>query len=385
MTAQQRELAMKNTNGHSVLILGNLDFGLYDFRKEVLAAFLKEGYSVHVSVPDTGYLSRIEALGCICHPTVMERRGMNPVKDIGLFLFYRKLMKEVRPAVVLTYTIKPNIYGGTACRLAGIPRIVNITGLGTALENTGILQKLLTGMYRVSLRHAACIFFQNQRNKDFMLEKGCVSPGEHIRVIPGSGVNIREHVQKPYPREEGCRLLSVMRIMKDKGIEELLAAAETIGQEYPGTVFELVGAFEEETEKVYGPRIEDLQKKGIVRYYGYREDTDFFYGRCMALVHPSYHEGMSNVLQEAAASGRPIIASDISGCREIFEDGVSGIAFAPKSAESLTDAIRRFLALSTEEKERMGVQARRYVERHFDRDRVVACYLEEVRRLTEKA
>lgn len=376
---------MKNTNGHTVLILGNLDSGLYDFRKEVLTAFLEAGYSVHVSVPDTGHLSKIEALGCICHPTVMERRGMNPAKDIGLLLFYKKLMKEVRPGVVLTYTIKPNIYGGFACRLLRIPRLVNITGLGSGLENGGVLQKLLIGMYRVSLRHAACIFFQNQKNRDFMLEKGCVSLKDHIRVIPGSGVNLEEHVKRPYPKEKECRLLSVMRIMKDKGIEELLTAAQTVCREHPEVVFELVGAYEEETEKKYRPQIEDLQKKGILRYYGYREDTDFFYERCMALVHPSYHEGMSNVLQEAAATGRPVIAGNISGCREIFEDGISGIAFAPKNADSLTDAIRRFLAMPVKERERMGEQARRHVERHFDRRKVVACYLEEVRNSTDRS
>ncbi len=374
---------MKHTNRHTVLILGNLDSGLYDFRKEVLAAFLEAGYSVHVSVPDTGYLSKIEALGCRCHPTVMERRGMNPAKDIGLFLFYRRLIRKVRPVAVLTYTIKPNIYGGFACRLLRVPRLVNITGLGSGLENGGILQRLLIGMYRVSLRHAACIFFQNRENRDFMLEKGCVSKKDHIRVIPGSGVNLEEHFQRPYPKDAECRLLSVMRIMKDKGIEELLAAAQAVCREHPEAVFELVGAYEEETEKIYRPQIEDLQEKGIMRYYGYREDTDFFYGRCAALVHPSYHEGMSNVLQEAAAAGRPVIAGNISGCREIFEDHVSGIAFATKDADSLTEALKRFLSLPVEERERMGERARRHVERHFDRKEVVACYLEEVQRLAD--
>lgn len=373
---------MNNRDKQSVLILGNLDSGLYDFRKEVLTALLQAGYSVHVSVPDTGYLSGIEALGCTCHETVMERRGMNPVRDFRLFLFYVSLIKKVRPDAVLTYTIKPNIYGCLACRLLKVPRLVNITGLGTALENEGLLQKMLVCMYRESLKHAGCIFFQNRRNRDFMIEKGCVSKNENIRIIPGSGVNLKEHTVKPWPKEKEIRLLSVMRIMKDKGIEELLAAAQVIHREYPDTVFELVGSYEEETQAVYKPQIEHLQSEGIVRYYGYRDDVDYFYERCQAVVHPSYHEGMSNVLQEAAASGRAVIAGNISGCREIFEDGISGIAFETKSADSLTDALRAFLALSREERIAMGKRARSHVEKHFDRETVVEAYLEMVQKLT---
>lgn len=373
---------MNNRNKKSVLILGNLDSGLYDFRKEVLTALLKEGYSVHVSVPDTGYLSKIKALGCVCHETVMERRGMNPAKDLKLFYFYVNLIKKVRPGVVLTYTIKPNIYGCLACRLLGVPRLVNITGLGTALENEGLLQKMLVCMYRESLKRAGCIFFQNQRNRDFMIEKGCVAKNANIRIIPGSGVNLQEHEEKPWPQDGEVRLLSVMRIMKDKGIEELLWAAQNIRREYPDVVFELVGSYEEETEAVYKPQIERLQSEGIVRYYGYRDDVDYFYGRCQAVVHPSYHEGMSNVLQEAAASGRAVIAGNISGCREIFEDGISGIAFETKNADSLTAALKAFLSLSEVERMAMGKRARQHVEQHFDRNNVVAAYLEMVRALS---
>lgn len=372
---------MKNRSERSVLILGNLDSGLYDFRREVLTALIEAGYRVHVSVPDTGYLSKIKALGCICHETVMERRGMNPAKDFRLFAFYVNLIRRVRPGAVLTYTIKPNIYGCLACRLLKVPRLVNITGLGTALENEGLLQKMLVCMYRISLKGAGCIFFQNERNRDFMVEKGCVSKDENIRIIPGSGVNLQEHAVKPWMAGKEIRFLSVMRIMKDKGIDELLEAAQAVHREYPDTIFELVGSYEEETEAIYKPQIERLQSEGIVRYYGYRDDVDCFYGRCQAVVHPSYHEGMSNVLQEACASGRAVIAGNISGCREIFADGISGIAFETKNADSLACALRAFLSMTEEERILMGKNARSHVEKHFDRKKVVAAYLEQVREL----
>lgn len=157
----------------SLLILSNSDSGLYDFRKEVLKALLEKGFRVAVSVPDTGYVDKIKALGCEYIPTSFERRGMNPVKDMKLMLFYRRLMKEYRPLAVLTYTIKPNIYGGLAARLTGTPYLVNVTGLGTTLENGGLLQKMIILMYRTALKKAGCVFFQNKGNRDFMVQKKC--------------------------------------------------------------------------------------------------------------------------------------------------------------------------------------------------------------------
>ncbi|MDO4332383.1 MAG: glycosyltransferase family 4 protein [Eubacteriales bacterium] len=360
----------------AILVLGNSDSGLYDFRKEVLGALMDRGFAVHVSVPDTGYVGKIRALGCVCHDTVMERRGMNPLKDLKLFSFYLRLIKEIKPAAVFTYTIKPNIYGGMACRMKKVPYLVNITGLGTTLEHEGVLQRMIVLLYRTSLKKAGCIFFQNRQNRDFMQEKGCVAEDAATKVISGSGVNLKEYTPKPYPKDKQVRFVSVMRIMKDKGIGELLETAETIHREYPDTLFEILGAYEEESRSLYEPRIEDLQSRGIVRYYGYRDDVPDFYAHCQAVIHPSWHEGMSNVLQEAAATGRPVIAGNISGCKEIFEDGVSGIAFSPKNAESLTNAVRAFLSLSDEDRASMGQKARAHVEAYFDREKVVQAYLD---------
>lgn len=361
-----------------VLILGNSDSGLYDFRKELLEALLKEGYEVRVSVPDTGYVSRLKALGCSYHPVSMERRGMNPAKDLALFRSYVRLLRQVRPAVVLTYTIKPNIYGGLACRLTRRPYLVNITGLGTALEHGGLLQKMLVVLYRLALSGADCIFFQNERNRQFMQEKGCVKKRAVTRILPGSGVNVTRHTAKPYPAEGKIHFLSVLRIMQDKGIEELMEAAGQIHAAHPETVFDLLGSYEEETKNKYQPRLEDLQKRGIIQYYGYRDDVPAFYESCHALIHPSYHEGMSNVLLEAAATARPVLASDIPGCRETFVDGVSGFSFPPGDAQGLTQALERFLALTHEERKAMGEAGRAYVEANFDRTQVVKQYLKAI-------
>ena len=206
--------------GKAILVLGNSDSGLYDFRKEVLEALLQEGYEVHVSVPDTGYADKIRRLGCIYHETAMERRGMNPFKDGKLFLFYRRLLKKLRPAAVLTYTT--NIYGGVACRLLKVPRIVNVTGLGTTLEHEGLMQKLIVFLYREGLKNAGCIFFQNERNLAFMRQKGCLQKNAVTKVISGSGVNLEEHRRSRksfglYPSCGSCGTRALKSFWKRRG------------------------------------------------------------------------------------------------------------------------------------------------------------------------
>ena len=360
----------------SILILSNSDSGLYDFRKEVLKALMEKGFHVLVSVPDTGYVERIKALGCEYIPTAFERRGMNPFKDMKLLLFYRRLIKTHSPAAVLTYTIKPNIYGGLAARLTGTPYLVNVTGLGTTLEHGGVLQKMIVLMYRTALKKASCVFFQNQGNRDFLVQRGCVTG--KTRVIPGSGVNLKEHLPQEYPADTPVRFVSIMRLMKDKGIEELLTAAQRMHERHPDTLFQILGAYEEETRQLYEPRVKALEEKGAIRYYGYRDDVPEFLKECQAVVHPSYHEGMSNVLLEAAATARPVLASAVEGCLDTFEEGRSGLAFAPQDAGSLEEALERFLRLPYEKRREMGLCGRRFVEERFDRNFVVAAYLEEL-------
>ena len=360
----------------SILILSNSDSGLYDFRKEVLKALMEKGFHVLVSVPDTGYVERIKALGCEYIPTAFERRGMNPFQDMKLLLFYRRLIKTHSPAAVMTYTIKPNIYGGLAARLTGTPYLVNVTGLGTTLEHGGVLRKMIVLMYRTALKKASCVFFQNQGNRDFLVQRGCVTG--KTRVIPGSGVNLKEHLPQEYPADTPVRFVSIMRLMKDKGIEELLTAAQRIHERHPDTLFQILGAYEEETRQLYEPRVKALEEKGAIRYYGYRDDVPEFLKECQAVVHPSYHEGMSNVLLEAAATARPVLASAVEGCLDTFEEGRSGLAFAPQDADSLEAALESFLRLPYEKRREMGLCGRRFVEERFDRNFVVAANLEEL-------
>lgn len=358
-----------------VLILANNASGLYDFRNELLLRLLEE-YEVHVSLPDGSEVPEIAKEGCIVHDTFIERRGMNPVTDGKLMVQYWKLIKKIKPDVVLTYTIKPNIYGSLSCRLLRVPYVVNITGLGSAFENDGLLRKLVVFLYKIALKKARCVFFQNSRNRDIFAEFGI--KGQKERLVPGSGVNLDRHMFEEYPSEnEPIKLVFVGRIMKEKGIDELLYAAEKIKQEFPKVVFQLIGSYEDD----YRELVEEKEQAGIVEFIGYQKIIHPFYKTASAAVMPSYHEGMSNVVLEAAATGRPVLASNIPGCKEGYDDGITGIGFEPRDEEAFYKAVKRFLMLSYEERKEMGKNARKKIEREFDRKIVVESYIEEIQKI----
>lgn len=360
-----------------ILILSNNANGMYLFRKEALLAFRDRGYETALSLPPDEYCGKIEALGFRVIPTELERRGVNPVHDFKLFTRYMKLLKEEKPEVVLTYTIKPNLYGGLACRIKRVPYLVNVTGLGTALEKPGVMGRVLLKFYQIAAKNAACVFFQNDGNRQFMLDKGIGR--NNNRLLPGSGVNLSEHPLSPYPsEEEGVIFLAVLRIMKDKGIAEYLECAEKITGEYTNAHFYLAGEYEEETRRIYEPRIEELSGKGIIKYLGHIDNVPEVMAGSHVIVHPSYHEGLSNVLLEAAACGRPVLASNVPGCRETMQQGFSGLLFAPGDTQSLVQAIKTILSYTESDRRKMGLRGREYVENAFDREKVVEAYLEEI-------
>ena len=360
--------SLREKSNKRILVLANNDVGLYRFRKDLLAALLGAEHEVYISLPDGGFVSELVQLGCRFIDTPIERRGMNPIHDSKLFHQYRAILKEVKPDLVLTYTIKPNIYGGLACRMAHIPYAVNITGLGSAIENGGWLKKFVLTLYKPALKGARVVFFENAGNRDTLAATGVVPKGRDV-VLNGAGVNLEDYPYQPYPQEGPVRFLFVGRVMHEKGVDELFAAAKRMKQEYgDGVEFHIVGSFEEE----YKPLMNELEKAGVVKYHGYQSDMKRFYAMASCVALPSYHEGMSNVLLEAAASGRPLITSDIPGCREAVESGVSGYLCPAKDADALYEAMRRFVDLPESWRGEMGRRGRERMEQRFSKTAVVA-------------
>lgn len=370
-------MSNQKANKDRVLILVNHDVVIYNFRKELVERLLNEGYEVFISSPQGDRIHDLVNMGCKYVEATVERRSLNPIAEHKLLNYYKRIIAQVNPGVVLTYTVKPNIYGGLACQKMGVAYISNVTGLGSSLMKPGLLQWMISILYKRGLRGSACVFFQNEENLRFFLRSGIYN-GTY-RLIPGSGVNTSEYSYKEYPsNHENVKFLYLGRVMREKGIEEYLESADNVKRLYPSVEFHIAGWVEEEE---YEDRLRNLTKEGAVEYHGWHKDVISFLASAHAVVSPSYHEGMSNVLLESASTGRPVIASNIPGCRETFEDGISGLAFEPRNVEDLTDKLIKFIEMPYEKKKAMGIAGRRKVEKEFDRKIVIDAYMEEINQI----
>ena len=359
-----------------IMVLSNSDIGLYKFRKELLDRLCEEN-EVTIVLPKGEFVEKLKGLGCKYIKFDFNRRGMNPFGDLKQLFSYIRLLKEHMPDIVLTYTIKPNIYGGIACRLKKIPYLANITGLGTTIENGGLLSFISTSLYKVGLKGASCVFFQNKDNQKLFIDRKIVKG--KTRLIPGSGVNLQTHCVEPYPDDkDGIRFLFVGRIMKDKGIGEMLEAMHLIHQENDNATLDVVGWSDED----YSEALKKAEKEGSIRYHGLQSDVHPFYTECHCAVLPSYHEGTANVMLEASSTGRPVITTRVPGCQETFDEGKTGFGCDVKSAESLADAMRKFLSTTQDRRREMGLAARAKMEMEYDRNIVLKAYQEEIQEIT---
>ena len=351
-----------------ILILANNDIGLYNFRKDLILKLIDLGNDLYISLPYGDMIEPLTELGCKFLKTPIDRRGINPIIDFKLIYKYFHLLKNVNPDLVITYTIKPNIYGGFLCRMMKIPYAVNITGLGTAFEKNGLLKSIATILYKISLKKVEIVFFENIENMMlFRKLKICVKNTD-CKLLHGAGVDLRYFTYTEYPLEDDIvHFLFIGRIMKEKGVEELFSVMERLNFEGKKCVLDMLGGFEEN----YLETIEEKKKEGWLNYYGYQKDVRPFIKKSHCFVLPSWHEGMANTNLECAAMGRPLITSDIHGCKESIIDGKSGFLCEPKNPESLYKAMTKFLALTRQERVLMGKIGRKHMEDEFDKKNVV--------------
>lgn len=348
-----------------VMILANFDLGLYQFRKELIQELLKEN-EVIISLPYGELVEPLKEMGCKFNDTPVDRRGNNPIKDLKLFAEYRKLLKQEKPDLVITYTIKPNVYGGIACRIARIPYVVNITGLGTVFQNDGILKKIVIQMYKAGCKKAKVVFFENIENQQIFIDSKIVKK-EQTCLLNGAGVNLDTYQVMEYPKGEKIKFLFMGRVMAEKGIDELFEAMKKLVEDSVNCELDILGGYEEN----YKEKIERYEADGWLHYHGYQKDVRPYIGNCHCSVLPSWHEGMANTNLESAASGRPVITSDISGCKESVEDGKTGFLVKRKDNDDLYRVMKRFAALSYEKRRDMGIEARKRMENLFDKTVVV--------------
>ena len=355
-----------------VLILTNHSYMLWQFRRELIQELMKE-HEVVLSMPFVGHEKDFQKMGLHCIETAVDRRGINPVTDLQLLHTYDLMLRKEKPDFVISYSIKPNIYGGLMCAKNGIRFFANVQGLGTAFQKAGLAQ-FVTLLYKMALSHADKVIFENEGNARIFVKRNII-PAKKIVVMPGAGINLNSYPYEPYPHNNPVRFLYLGRIMKEKGIDELFQASRRLHEEGYTFQLDMVGFYEDDYEE----QIKELEEQGIAVFHGFQENPVPFYAAADCVVLPSYHEGMSNVLLEAASTGRPVITSAIPGCREAVEHGKTGILCKVKDADSLYRAMKKLLSLSREKREQFGKNGRRKMEKEFEKNMVVEKTLDALR------
>ena len=348
-----------------ILIITNHSYMLYRFRRELIAELQKE-HEVVLSMPFVGHEDDFQAMGLRCINTEVDRRGINPKTDLKLMAAYRKLLRDERPDLVITYSIKPNIYAGLMCSMMKIPFCANVQGLGTAFQRKGLAQ-FVTMLYKTALKKAKVVFFENEGNAQEFIDRK-ILPREKITILPGAGINLERYPLTAYPQNDQVRFLYLGRIMKEKGMDELFSAMRRLYAELGNKVcLDLVGFFDDD----YESQVNALVDEGIAVFHGFQTDPMPYYAVADCVVLPSYHEGLSNVLLEGAAIGRPVITSDIHGCKETVDTNVSGLLCRVKDADDLYQKMLQMANLSRADREQMGLAAHGKVAREFEKTMVV--------------
>ena len=360
----------------TVVVAANSAWNIANFRGGLIRGLLAAGYrTVVIAPPDASSEARIAAMGAELIPIAIDRSGLNPAADLRLFARYRHHLRQLRPAAFLGFTVKPNIYGSLAATSLGIPAIPNVSGLGTAFIRKGPLERLVGALYRLAFRRARVVMFQNGDDQALFVQRRIVDKTK-TRVLPGSGVDLDRFAPAPLPRNETILLL-IARLLRDKGVVELVEAARRIRTDLPHVRVQLLGPLDEANRtSISQTELDSWIQEAAVEYLGATDDVRPHVAAASAVVLPSYREGLPRSLLEAAAMGRPLIATDVPGCREVVEEGVNGYLCAARDILSLEQAMRTFVALPHQDREKMGRASRAKVQDRFSEEIVVQTYLD---------
>jgi glycosyltransferase involved in cell wall biosynthesis len=364
-----------------VIIALNTAWNLFNFRAGLIRALVAEGYEVVAVAPPDEYASRLSGLGCRFVPLAMDNKGTHPGRDLLLIWRFYRLLRWERPAVFLGYTVKPNIYGSLAAHALGIPVVNNIAGLGAVFISDSWLTRFVRFLYRVALSRSAKVFFQNEADQRLFVEGRLVRQG-----VPGSGVDLTRFFLGAASDSLAAggkigkfRFLLIARMLWDKGVGEYVEAARIVKRRLSGVDFCLLGFLDvQNPAAISREQMDEWTAEGVVEYLGISDDVRLHIAAANCVVLPSYREGTSRTLLEAAAMGRPIIAADAVGCREVVDDGVNGFLCRPRDAADLARKMERMIALSPEERAEMGLRGREKMEREFDERTVIRKYLEAI-------
>lgn len=364
-----------------IVLAANSSWNLLNFRKPLIEGLRDAGCRVIALAPDDGHAGAIRSLGIEFVRIDIDSSGLSALRDARLFFDYLARLREIRPDVFLGFTVKPNIYGSIAASLLGIKVVNTISGLGTAFMDRGPLNWLVSGLYRLALRRSARVFFQNRDDLDLFVAKRLVRRGQ-AHLVPGSGIDLNHF--RPAPTEARAdgrfQFLFVGRLLRDKGLIEFARAARNLRRTLPNAEFAILGFGESDNRSAVPiAEVERWQREGMVTYLGETDDVRPYLATADCVVLPSYREGLPRSLLEAAAMGRPMIATDVPGCRDVVRHGSNGFLCEARSAESLAEAMESMVRIGRGERIAMGERAREHVESRFDQQLVVHSYLDALR------
>ena len=362
----------------TIVFCSNTAWNLVNFRGPIIAALSGDGHRIIAAAAPDGSVEKLHELGAEFRPVRLKASSRNPLDDLRLLASLVSLLRQERPSALLTFTIKPNIYGTLAARMAGVPAVATVSGLGSAFLAGGRTGRIIDGLYRLGLAGASAVFFQNGDDRDLFLGRQLVRP-DQVRMVAGSGVDVDRFRIAGRPDNDRPTFLLISRMLWDKGVGEYAAAARLLAGRDPKPRFVMVGgAGVDNPSAVPSSELERWANDGIVEYLGAMADVRPAIAAADCVVLPSYREGVPRSLLEAAAMGRPLIATDVPGCREVVRDGVNGFLCKAKSAQSLADAVSRIADLSAEERQAMGLEGRKLVETKFAVSNVVEAYRSEL-------
>ncbi len=367
----------------TIVLSINSSWNLVNFRSNLIARLIREGYEVVALSPADAHSAALVALGVRHIAVDIDSKGLSPVRDAQLFLQYRRILAELRPAAFLGWTIKPNVYGSLAAQSLGIPAINNISGLGTAFIKVNLLTRLVQLLYRLALRRSATVFFQNPHDRDLFVGQQLVT-AERTALLPGSGIDLKHFDPAAFDEANGPFVfLLVARLMRDKGVVEFVDAARIVRAVRPDVEFHMLGFLDVENRTAIGrDQVDAWEREGVVSYLGAASDVRPVLARASVVVLPSYREGMPRSLLEAAAMGKPLIATDVPGCTEIARPEENAILCKVRDAQSLADAMLAMLALDPATRAKMGARSREIAVQEFDVSVVEARNLDAIARAT---
>jgi glycosyltransferase involved in cell wall biosynthesis len=365
----------KEKSSLRIALVCNTAWAIYTYRQGVLRMLTAAGAQVTIIAPRDRTFEPLTAMGCRCVELPVASKGTDPRQDFRTLAALYREYRATRPHIVFHYTIKPNIYGSLAAMLARVPSIAVTTGLGYVFIQKSRTAQVAKLLYRFAFRFPREVWFLNRDDHEAFLHENLLAHPDRARRLHGEGVDLDEFAFQPLPARADFVFILIGRLLWDKGVAEYVEAARRIRAKYPHARFQLLGPVGvDNPSAISRTDVQKWEAENIVEYLGEANDVRPLVAAADCVVLPSYREGVPRTLMEASAMGRPIVATDVPGCREVVEDGVNGLLCEVKNADSLTEALKRMLTLSSGEREAMALRGREKVTGEFDEKNVVERY-----------